>query len=71
MTHDRSLHAILAAKVATIAAALVFDWGLGQLRWPYWNRFATRSLPNALSWKLRLNVPDRPAIGCVADSPVG
>ena len=36
MTHDRSLQPILAANIATIVAALVFDWGLGQLLWPYW-----------------------------------
>lgn len=36
LAHDRSLHAILAANIATIAAALLFGWGLGQLLWPYW-----------------------------------
>ena len=36
MSQDRSLHAILAANIATIAAAVWADWGLGQLLWPYW-----------------------------------
>ena len=36
MSHDQSLRAIIATNVATIFAALIFDWGLGQLLWPYW-----------------------------------
>ncbi len=36
MGQDRSLVAILAANIATIVAAAIGDWGLGQLLWPYW-----------------------------------
>lgn len=34
--HDRALVGILGGNAATLLAALVFEWGLVQLLWPFW-----------------------------------
>jgi hypothetical protein len=34
--NDRALVGILAGNALTLLAALVFDWGLAQLLWPFW-----------------------------------
>lgn len=36
MKPDRAIHGIIASNVLTIAVAVVNDWGIVQLLWPFW-----------------------------------